>query len=120
MTDMDQKTNPVLKDVVKTCEEAARVNDAAVWDRVAEELKRPTRDMRAVNLSTIERNADDGDTVVVPGKVMGSGRLTKNITVGAFKFTGNAREEINDVGEAPYIEGVVDEHPGGEEVILLG
>ncbi|MDY6773869.1 MAG: 50S ribosomal protein L18e [Candidatus Nanohaloarchaea archaeon] len=120
MTDLEQKTNPVLKEAVRKCEEAGRRNDASVWERTAEELKKPNREMREVNLSTIEREADEGDTVVVPGKVMGSGRLTEDITVGAFKFTNGALEAINEAGEAVYLEELVDENPEGEGVILLG
>lgn len=120
MADAEQKTNPVLKDTVRKCEEAARRNDAAVWERVAEELSRPTREMSAVNLSTIERNTEEGDTVVVAGKVLGSGRLTHNVTVAAFTFSQDALEDVNDVGEALYIQELVDENPDGEEVVLLG
>lgn len=117
---MEQKTNPVLKEAVRKCEEAGRRNDAPVWKRVAADLRKSSREMREVSLSTIERNADDGDTVVVPGVVTGSGRLTKDITVGAFKFTSGAMEAINEAGEAVHIEELVDENPGGEGVILLG
>ncbi|MDY6761627.1 MAG: 50S ribosomal protein L18e [Candidatus Nanohaloarchaea archaeon] len=120
MADMEQKTNPVLEETVQRCEEAARRNDAAVWARVADELRGPTRQMREVDLSTIERNADDGDTVVVPGVVTGDGRLTSNVTVAAFKFTGSSMEDVNGAGEAMYIDALVDERPGGDGVVLLG
>ncbi len=117
---MEQKTNPVLEEAVHACEEAARRNDAAVWERVADELRGPTRDMREVDLSTIDRNSDDGDTVVVPGVVTGDGALTTNVTVAAFKFTGKAMDDVNDAGEAMYIQALVDERPSGEGVVLLG
>ncbi|MDY6769079.1 MAG: 50S ribosomal protein L18e [Candidatus Nanohaloarchaea archaeon] len=120
MPDIDDKTNPVLADTVQKCEEAARRNDAAVWERVAAELEGPTREMREVDLSTIERNTSDGDTVVVPGVVTGDGRLTTDVVVAAFKFTGNAMETVNREGEAMYIDALVDERPGGDGVILLG
>ncbi|MDY6770154.1 MAG: 50S ribosomal protein L18e [Candidatus Nanohaloarchaea archaeon] len=120
MTDMEQKTNPVLKDTVQQCEEAGRRNDAAVWRRVAEELAGPTRDMREVDLSTIERNTGDGDTVVVPGVVTGDGLLTSDVTVAAFRFTGSARDRIEDAGEAVYIDDLVADNPDGSGVVLLG
>lgn len=120
MTDTTQKTNPVLRETVKRCEEAARRNDAAVWQRVADELSRSTRDVREVNLSTIARNAEDGDTVVVPGKVMGAGRLDADVTVAALGFTRSAMEAIQESGEATYIDALVEENPEGTGVVLLG
>lgn len=120
MATLDEKTNPVLKETVKKCEEAARRNDAAVWKRVAEELSGSTRKRREVTVSDVVRNADDGDTVVVPGKVTGSGRVDEDITVAAFDFTRSAMDAIDASGEAMYIDVLVDENPDGEGVIILG
>ncbi|MFB6166683.1 MAG: 50S ribosomal protein L18e [Candidatus Nanohaloarchaea archaeon] len=120
MADLEQKTNPVLKDTVKECEEAARRNDASVWKRVAEELEKPNREQRGVKITDIERNAEDGDFVVVPGKVIGRGRFSKDVSVAALNFTRNAMEAIEEEGEALYIDEAVEEHPSGEEVVLLG
>ncbi len=120
MATLEDKTNPVLEETVGKCEEAARRNDAAVWERVAEDLSGSNRDMREVTVSHVERHAEAGDTVVVPGKVTGRGRISKDLTVGAFNFTGNAREAIEESGEAVYIDELVDDNPSGEEVVLLG
>ncbi|MFB6265658.1 MAG: 50S ribosomal protein L18e [Candidatus Nanohaloarchaea archaeon] len=120
MTDVEQKTNPVLKETVKKCEEAGRRNDADVWRRVAEELKKANRDMTEVTVSHIERNSEGGDTVVVPGKVVGSGSIGEDVTVAAFNFTGNALKSIESSGDAIYIDEAVEDNPSGEEVVLLG
>ncbi len=120
MTDTTQKTNPVLRETVKACEEAARKNDAAVWQRVADELAASTRQMREVTLSDIERNTEDGDTVVVPGKVIGSGRFDRDVTVAAMDFSRGAMDAIDESGEVTYIDALVEETPEGSEVVLLG
>ncbi len=116
----ERKTNPVLQDVIQQCEEAARRNDAAVWQRVADELQRSNRSQRTVNLSRIERHTEDGDTVVVPGKVLGSGRLTKDVTVAAFNFSASAREAVHGAGTATHIEDLVEDRPDGSGVEVLG
>lgn len=117
----ERKTNPVLQDLIQQCEEAARKNDAAIWREVAEALKDSTRQRAEVNLSHIERNVDDSETtLVVPGKVMGSGRLSEDVTVAAFDFTSSAMEAINDAGEAVYLEDLVEENPEGEGLRLIG
>ncbi|MDY6770942.1 MAG: 50S ribosomal protein L18e [Candidatus Nanohaloarchaea archaeon] len=114
-----QKTNPVLREAIQKLDEAGRKNDAAVYSRAAEELQNANRKQVEVNLSTIQRHADDGDTVLVPGKVLGSGRLTKAVTVAAFDFTSSARQAVNDAGEVVHVEDLVDENPDGEQVRLL-
>lgn len=116
---VQRKTNPVLKDVIRQCEEAARKNDAAIWRDVADALKNANREQVEVNLSHIERVAEDGDNIVVPGKVLGSGRLSKNVVVAAFQFTQSALDAINDAGEATYIEALVEENPDGTDIRLI-
>ncbi len=115
-----RKTNPVLKDVIRKCEEAARKNDAAIWGDVAAALKQSTRNQVEINLSHLERTVEDGETLVVPGKVMGSGRLSRDVTVAALDFTSAALESINEAGEAVYIEDLVEDNPEGEGLRLIG
>ncbi len=114
-----QKTNPVLKEAVQKLEEAGRKNDAAVYTRAADELQKASRDQATVNLSKIQRHAEDGDTVLVPGKVLGSGRLDTDVTVAALNFSSAARKEIADAGEVVYIEDLVEENPDGEQITLM-
>jgi len=113
------KTNPVLRDTIASLEEAGRKNDAAVYKDAAEALQKANRKQAEVNLSKIQRHADDGDTVLVPGKVLGSGRLDKDVTVAAFQFTRSARKAINGAGTVEHIEDLVDENPDGTQVRLI-
>lgn len=117
---VERKTNPVLKDLIRDCEEAARKNDAAVWRDVATALKKATRQHAEVNISHIERHAEDGETVVVPGKVMGSGRLTKDVTVAALEFTASARDAVEEAGTATYLEDLVADNPDGSGLRIMG
>ncbi|MDY6777028.1 MAG: 50S ribosomal protein L18e [Candidatus Nanohaloarchaea archaeon] len=114
-----QKTNPVLQRTIKELEEAGRKNDAPVYERAAEELSQANRRQVEVNLSRIERNAEDSDTVLVPGKVLGSGFLDTDVTVAAFDFSRSAREAIEETGETKFVEDLVDENPDGAEVQLI-
>lgn len=115
---MDKKadpTNPVLVETLETLEQ----QDSPVWKTVREHLGKVNRQRPEVNISEIERVAEDGDTVVVPGKVLGAGRLTKEVEVAAFKATRGARQKINDSGDFMFIQDLVDENPEGEEVRIV-
>lgn len=113
------KTNPVLKDAQQRLEEAGRKNDSAVYSRAAAELAKPGSNHAEINLSDIQRNAEDGDTVLVPGKVLGAGVLDVDVTVAALNFTQGAKEAINDAGTVQYLDELVEENPDGEQVRLL-
>lgn len=115
---MDKKadpTNPVLLNTIELLQE----QEASVWNEVAENLGKVNRRRPEVNLSDIERNTEDGDTVVVPGKVLGSGRLTKDVEVAAFKASNSAKNHINENGEFKFIEDLVDENPEGSDVKVI-
>jgi len=115
---MDAKadpTNPVLIETIELLEE----QDAPVWKEVAENLGKVNRQRPEVNLSDIERSTEEGDVVVVPGKVLGSGRLTKEVTVAAFSASSSAKNKVNEEGDFKFIEDIVDENPEGSEVKVI-
>jgi len=115
---MDKKadpTNPVLLETIDILEE----QEASLWNDVAENLGKVNRQRPEANLSDIERNTEEGDTVVVPGKVLGSGRLTKEVTVASFKASSSARNHIEEKGEFMFIQDLIEENPEGSEVKIV-
>lgn len=79
------------------------------WRRVRELLAKPRRRRIAVNLSKLERYAKEGSTVIVPGKVLAGGSLTKPIRVAAFSFSQRAKQLIEAAGgKALSIEELVE------------
>ncbi len=114
-----QKTNPVLRNTIAKLEEAGRKNDASVYTRAAEELKKSEKNKVEVNVSRIQRHAEDGDTVLVPGKLLGSGRLDKDVEVAAFDATSSAKKIVKESGDFKFIEDLVKENPEGKKVKLM-
>jgi len=77
---MDNKANPTNPVLIETID-LLESQESSLWRDVAENLGKVNRKRPEVNLTDIERNSEEGDTVVVPGKLLGSGRLTKEVTV---------------------------------------
>lgn len=94
------KTNPQLQETITALRRKAYSEESPFWLRLAENLERPTRQRVIVNLSRINRFAQDGETVVVPGKVLAAGELDKKVTVVAFSFSQSARDKIAKSGAA--------------------
>ena len=113
------KTNPRLSSLIADLKSAARNSGGAVWGDVAERLQKPRRTHAEVNLGRIERYAQEEETVVVPGKVLGSGVLQKDITVAAVDFSGTAETKIDQVGEAVSLEQAIENNPEGSHVRVI-
>ena len=79
------------------------------WKRVRELLSKPRRKRVAVNISKIDKYSKEGETVIVPGKVLGSGNITKPLRIVAFSFSETAKKQIQEAGgKAEYIEKVLE------------
>ncbi|PSP91941.1 50S ribosomal protein L18e [Halobacteriales archaeon QS_1_68_44] len=95
---MSSKTNPRLTSLIA-------------------DLKSTARD--EVNLGRIERYARADETVIVPGKVLGSGALRKEVTVAAVDFSSTARTKIERAGEAIELEQALEDNPDGSDVRVI-
>jgi large subunit ribosomal protein L18e len=91
-------TNIVIRKLVEELRRVARENGARAWFRVAEELEKPRRARRVVNLSRINRYARENETVVVPGVVLGSGFIDKKVTVVALRASRTALRRLREAG----------------------
>lgn len=92
-----------------------------IWQAVARGLNRPERKGYEVNLFRIEKYAKSRGKIVVPGVVLGSGRIKKVVTVAALKFSGTARGKIEKAGgKCLTIEEMVKENPKGKGIRIMG
>jgi large subunit ribosomal protein L18e len=113
------KTNPRLSSLIADLKSAARNSGGDVWSDVAERLEKPRRTHAEVNLGRIERYAQEEETVVVPGKVLGSGTLRKDVTVAAVDFSGTAETKIEQVGDTMKLEQALEDNPEGANVRVI-
>jgi len=111
--------NPRLGSLIADLKAAAR-DGAGVYGDVAETLEKPRRRHAEVNLSRIERYAREGETVVVPGKVLGSGALRTPVAVAAVDFSSTAETKIEQAdGEARDLASLVADNPEGSNVRVI-
>lgn len=91
-----------------------------IWKRIAEELERPTRQRRIVNLYNINKHTEKDETIIVPGKVLSIGELDHKVTIAAWRFSNNAAKKINKVGKAVLISDLLKESPKGKRIRIMG
>lgn len=66
------------------------------WLQVARMLTMPRTKKIAINLDEIEKHSKEGDTIVVPGKILGQGDLSKRIRLVALAFSAQAEKKLKD------------------------
>ena len=114
-------TNPLLSDLVRELKKRSIEQDVNIWKRIASDLEKPSRQRRVVNLSRIDRYTKDNETIIVPGKVLGTGSLNHKLTISAFQFSESAKEKITKAGAtiAPLLE-LSREKPDGKKIRIIG
>ena len=113
------KTNPSILNLIDFFIDKGYSEKTPLWIDLSKRFKRPTRHLPQVNLSKINRYSQEGDTVLIPGKVLGSGELDHNVTVSAFKFSKSAMEKINKNGRAITLYDLYKENPRGSGVKIM-
>ena len=90
-----------------------------IWAAMARELSRATKKMPSVNVSKIQQHTRDGETALIPGKVLSVGKMDRKLTVAAFKFSDAALTKINANGKALTIQELLKTNPKGNKVRIL-
>ena len=86
-------TSPEYMHVISTLRKASNISNVAIWDIVAETLEKSKHRRLAVNISRVNRNSGEGETILVPGKVLGAGKLDHKVSIAAVDFSKEAKEK---------------------------
>lgn len=110
-------TNEHLRALVKDLKK----QKIGFWKRIAQELEKPRRIKRQVNLSRIDRNTKKGEIVIIPGKILGAGELTHNLRIIAYSVSEVAKKKIKESkSELMDIEEYLSSKKPTKEVRIIG
>ncbi len=114
-------TNEHARALIVNLRKEGATQKAAIWSRIAYDLEQPTRKRRIVNLSRLSRFTKANETVIVPGKVLGSGNLDHSLVIAAFSFSDGAKERIEQAkGKCLTIHELLKQNPKGKDVRIIG
>ncbi len=109
-----RKTNSELVETIILAKKKAK------WLEVAGILSSPRANMINMNLDELDKQVKDGETVIVPGKILSQGDLTKKIKIIALAFSGKAKEKILKAkGETSFILEEIKKNPDAKGLRLL-
>jgi large subunit ribosomal protein L18e len=113
-------TNPELIQLIDLLKREGREKQAGIWLDLAEYLSKARSQRIAVNLSKINRNTKRAETVVVPGKILGSGAINHALTVASFSASEKAKVKLA-AAKVKYISipELVKKNPEGSNVKII-
>ena len=120
MTKRTGPTNLVLRKLISAFKKKGRETGKNVWFRIAELLEKPRRQKIIVNVSKINRYGDESHIIVVPGKLLGAGKIEKKVTVAAFTYSQKAKEKIEAAGgRILTLVELLEEQPEAKEIKII-
>ncbi len=97
---------------------AAKKNNS--WLEVAGILAGPRRNRPSINLEQIDKEAKDDVIIVVPGKVLGQGEVSKKFKVVALNFSEKAKEKLlNAKCEVSNVLNEIKKNPQGKNMEIF-
>jgi len=114
-------TNPELIEAINFLKKQGRENNAGIWRDVAERLAKPRRKGIVVNVSRLNRFTHKSETIVVAGKVLGTGKISHPINIAAFAYSAKAREKIEGArGKCLSFFDLIKKNPKGSNIKIIG
>ncbi|MBU0535769.1 MAG: 50S ribosomal protein L18e [Nanoarchaeota archaeon] len=114
-------TNVQLKGLIQLLKKQSSEQKVGIWKRVALDLESPSRNRRVVNVYRINKHTKDNETVVVPGKILGTGEIDHKVNVAAFDFSEGARMKIMQAkGTCMNIAEMLQKNPKGQKIRIIG
>jgi large subunit ribosomal protein L18e len=110
-----------LNNTIWTLRNALKKNKVPIWKAVIKELSRSRSNRREVNIGELAHVTNDKEVVIVPGKILGSGEISHNLTVWCFTISEVATRKILDAGgKILPLDSLIKKYPDGKGVRRIG
>jgi large subunit ribosomal protein L18e len=114
-------TNLQLIKIIRTLRRTSNDTGVKIWDAVAEKLEKPKHRRVSVNISRINRHSSNDETIVIPGKVLGTGKLNHKVSIAAFTFSKQAKKKIEKAGgKCLTFQKLIQLNPKGSNIKIVG
>ncbi|MGP6207553.1 50S ribosomal protein L18e [Cuniculiplasma sp. SKW3] len=114
------KTDLNVKETVEHLNAVSRENQTPLWRDIAERIGGPRKNYASINIGKISKVCNDGDTVVVPGKILGGGYVEKKLKLSALYISEKALRKISEAGgEFIPLKAIADKIPKGTNVKIM-
>ncbi|MCK5024441.1 MAG: 50S ribosomal protein L18e [Thermoplasmata archaeon] len=118
---ISRKTNPNLEELIFELKRLSRENEAPIWRTVAKKLEKPARVWAKVNIASIDKHSQAKENILIPGKLLGVGNLSKPVNVAAYSASDSAIKKVEQAGGKfmSFIE-LAAQNPKGSGIKIMG
>lgn len=120
---MPQRTgpsNPHLQSLIARLRSRGYKENSNFLLAIANELARPARRSVKVNVSKLERICNPQEDIIIPGKLLADGSLTKPLNLACFSASETAKKKIETVGgKIISIDELLEKNPKGTGVRIV-
>ncbi len=110
-----------LVQLVKELKSASKKNEAPIWSKIAKNALKSNSNKKTINLKKIDRLTDDGNAVVISGKILGTGKLSHKVLISSFSISNSAAKKIKESGgEILQFSDMIQRFPSGKGVKIIG
>lgn len=114
-------TNTLIESNIWALRRAFKKNKAPIWRALERRLLGPISNRREVNINRLANVTKEGQVIIVPGKILGSGEIGHKLTVCAISISESATNKITaSGGKVITINELVEEYPDGRGVRVIG
>lgn len=114
-------TNQLVQNMARDLKKAASKNKAPIWSKMAKLAQKPAIARRVINVKKLNQLTSDGDVVIVPGKVLGTGSISHKITLCSFSISASAAKKIIASGGSIINHSeITSRFPTGKGVKVIG
>ena len=104
-----------------TLRTAFKRHRSRIWRDLEYRLMASRSNRREVNISKLANVTKDGETVVIPGKLLGSGSIGHKLTVYALSISEQAASKITQAGgRFISLDDLIRKYPEGKGVRIIG
>ena len=110
-----------LVQLVKELKSASKKNEAPIWSKIAKNALKSNSNKKTINLKKIDMLTDDGNAVVISGKILGTGKLSHKVLISSFSISNSAAKKIKESGgEILQFSDMIQRFPSGKGVKIIG
>ncbi len=110
-------TSLELQLLIKELKHLASKKNSKLWKRIVYELSKSRRRKTIVNLDKINLYTKEKEIALIPGKVLSSGQITKNIKVSAYQFSQQALTKLGN--KAILLKDLIKEDPKNKHIRII-
>ncbi len=111
---LNRKTSPLIQETISIALKNKN------WNFLAKILSSSTRKYSSINLFEIDKQTSIGDTVLIPGKILSSGDLTKKVRISALYISDSAKDKLKKTkSEFVSISDEIKSNPKAEGVKII-